>query len=151
MSNYTSNSGTSWTNQQSKTLDDGRWYERYYSSTNPFGEADVYDETGKVLNTLKSQAGLDSYLNYLSENPDVKANSPDDFFNSEEFASYKDLSIELAQRAEDRDLRLMDNAAQRRNEEYKRNRNQAMGSYGIGSITGYNPSSLSSNRYDGRN
>jgi hypothetical protein len=79
-----------------------------------------------------TDAALDNYMKYLSKSgTSTKTN----YFDSDEFKAFQGLSYDLANKAEERDLRLMDKAAIKRDEEYDRNYLQASNLYNIGSKT----------------
>lgn len=125
------------------------WYRQFLNDGDSnFVEADIFNQTGGFVGTADNQAALDNYLDYLSENP-TGTGSQDNSFNDQEFAEFKDLSLELADRSEQRDMRLMDNAFDLRNREYQRNNARASNLYNIGNNVGLNSSSVGSYRYDG--
>ena len=113
----------------------------------------VYDKSGKLINSTASDS-LDSYINFLSGknasgNSASSSTNSSNYFQSDEFKAFKDLSLELAQKAEDRDLRLMNEARNKRNQEYQRNYNEASSLYNAGQSYGYGSGSIGSRRYDG--
>lgn len=94
----------------------------------------------------QAKADLDSFIGYLSDN---KTSTTKNYFDSDEFKSFKGLSLELADKAETRDLRLMNEARNKRNQEYQRNYNEASNLYNAGQSHGYGSGSMGSRRYDG--
>jgi hypothetical protein len=79
-----------------------------------------------------TNAALDNYMKYLSNNG---TSTTTNYFDSDEFKAFQGLSYDLANKAEERDLRLMDKAAIKRDQEYDRNYRQASNLYNIGSKT----------------
>jgi hypothetical protein len=118
---------------------------------------DVYDSSDVLRKTVAGDS-LDGYIDFLKKEQSTSNPNAENYFNSEEFKSFKNLSLELAQKAEDRDRRLMDQAAVNRNKEYQRNYNEASGLFNAGQSIGYSPRgrsqsngsvAMGSSRYDG--
>lgn len=81
-------------------------------------------------------ADLDKFMDYLSGNG---TSTTKNYFDSDEYKSFKQLSLDLADKNEARDLRLMDKAAIKRNQEYQRNYSEASGLFNAGQSIGYSP------------
>lgn len=132
---------------------DTKFFDDYYAKPNKdftTGRTtswNVFDKSGSFVTSTASNS-LDSYINFLSKNASNGTNSSN-YFQSDEFKAFKDLSLELAQKAEDRDLRLMNEARNKRNQEYQRNYNEASNLYNAGQSYGYGSGSMGSRRYDG--
>ena len=148
---YTSNSGTDYGFRDSVNNNNKGWYNKYYNTAgSAFDEADIFNQSGDFLGSADSQAALDNYITYLSDNPTgtTSATNENDF-NSEEFTEFKKLSLDLADKSEARDVRLMKQAAIERDKEYTRNNTRANDLFNIGARSGMGSSGGSSYRYDG--
>lgn len=131
----------------------------YYAPKDVYGTTafDVYDSSDMLRKTVASDS-LNGYIDFLKKEQATPSPSADNYFNSDEFNSFKDLSLDLAQKAEDRDARLMNQASVNRNREYQRNYKEASNLFNAGQSIGYSPRGTSqsngsvamgSGRYDG--
>lgn len=137
------------------TFFDGGYYApKVVDGTTAF---DVYDSSDMLRKTVAGDS-LNGYIDFLKKEQATPNPSSENYFNSDEFKEYKNLSLELAQKAEDRDARLMNQASVNRNREYQRNFGEASGLFNAGQSIGYSPRgsnqsngsmSMGSGRYDG--
>lgn len=123
----------------------------YYQPLND-GSFHVYDMLSQFKGTAQTQASLDAYMRMMRNGTSGATGSgnltgtggtsttPSNYFDSDEFKSFKQLSLDLAQKAEDRDHRLMDRAAIKRNQEYQRNYREASNLFNAGQSISYSPS-----------
>jgi vesicle coat complex subunit len=114
-----------------------KFFDGGYYAPNGANGYNVYDSSDTLRNTVAHDS-LNEYIDFLKKNQ--SANTGDgNYFNSDEFKSFKQLSLDLAQKAEDRDQRLMDRAAVKRNEEYQRNYREASNLFNAGQSISYSP------------
>lgn len=148
---FTARSGNQYDLENVVNNNNQGWYRTFQNNgASSFAEADVFNQTGEFVGTADNQAALDNYLNYLSDNPNGIGRADNDTFSDQEFAEYKDLSLELADLSEQRDRRLMDNAFGLRNREYQRNNQRASSLYNAGASVGLGGSNRGSYRFDGQ-